>query len=258
MQPSIEKSLMVSEKEDLYKEIVEYSFEPTIVHSNQKVLYINKAGAEFFKTEQAAIIGANVVDVFTESYRELITERIRRGTEERKIGELMETAVHLFDGTVAEVDLYCHPVTFGETEAIQSIVRDITSHKKVERDLIELKNEIVTPIVPINDGIAVLPLVGSLSGDRCKKLLDIIPQKVQGYQLQYLIIDVSGIYDIDALVINYLYKINAVLKMLGISPIFSGLRPELAQKAVEVCPDITSLTTKATVQQALKMLVPSC
>lgn len=255
-QPSTEKSLILHEKEEMYRQIVEYSFEPTIIHSNQKVLYINKAGTDFFRATQEEIIGANIVEVFTEDFRERIVERIRVGTEERKIGKLMETTVHRFDGTVVEVDLYCHPVTFGETEAIQSIIRDITGHKQVERDLLELKNEIATPIVPVFDGIAVLPLVGSLDGDRCKRLLEIIPQKVQGQQLHCLIIDVSGIYTIDAVVINYLYKINSVLKMLGISPIFTGLRAELAQKAVEVCPNITSLTTKATVRQALSMFMP--
>lgn len=257
MQPSFNKSLTAIEKEAIYRQIVEYSLEPTIVHSDYKVLYINKAGTEFFKADKETIIGASIVEIFTEEYRDLITERVRAGTEERKIGELIETAVRRFDGTVTDVDLYSHPVQYGETKAIQSVVRDITGHKRLEQDLMKLKNEIATPIVPVFEGIAVLPLVGSIDGDRCKQLLDIIPIKVQGQELQILIIDISGIYDIDGVVINYLYKINAVLKMLGISPIFTGLRPDIAQKAVEVCPDVTSLTTMATVKQALRKFTPA-
>lgn len=257
MQPSSNKSLTAIEKETIYQQIVEFSLEPIIVHSNYKVLYINKSGAEFFKTDKNSIIGASVVEIFTEEYRGLITERIRAGTEERKIGELIETAVRRFDGTVADVNLYSHPVLFGETEAIHSIIRDITGQKRLERDLMELKNEIGTPIVPVYEGIAVLPVVGSLDGERCKRLLEIIPTKVQGQELQCLIIDISGIYTIDGEVIDYLYKINAVLKLLGISPVFTGLRPELAQKAVEVCPNIASLTTMATVKHALKILIPA-
>lgn len=253
-QPSSDKNLAANEKEEIYRQIIEYSYEPTIIHSNYKVLYINKAGAEFLKADKNAVIGASIVEIFTEEYRDLITERVRAGTEERKIGELMETAVRRFDGAVSIVELYSHPVTFGETEAIHSVIRDLTTHKRLERDLMELKNEIATPIVPVSEGIAVLPLVGSLDGERCKQLLDIVPLKVQGHQLQFLIIDVSGIYSIDGIVIDYLYKINAVLKMLGISPVFTGLRPELALKAVEVCPNINTLTTMATVEQALRKL----
>lgn len=244
--------LTIMEKEEMYREIVEYSFETTIIHSNQKVLYINQSGADFFKTDKESIIGASVVDVFTEDFRILITERIRRGTEERIVGEMMETTVRRFDGSLAEVELYCHPVRFGDREAIQSIIRDITDHKITERELQKRNNEIAAPIVPVFDGIAILPLVGSVDGDRANQLLDIISQKVQGQELNCLIIDVSGIYNIDNVVAEFLYKINSIMRLLGIVLIFTGIRPELAQKAVEARVDFGSLHTMSTVKQALK------
>ncbi|RNF39838.1 PAS domain S-box protein [Planococcus salinus] len=250
----LQNKLSSRDKEEMYRQIAEYSFEPTIVHSQQKILYINKAAADFFKTQQEAVVGANVVDIFTEDYREMILERIRLGTEERQVGELMETTVHRFDGTTAEVDLYCHPVQFGETEAIQSIVRDITNLKETERKLTKLKNEIATPIVPIADGIAVLPLVGSVDGDRTNQLLEIIPKKVQGHQLEWLIVDVSGIYNIDEVVAEFLYKITSIMQLLGIQLVFTGIRPELAQKAVESRIDFAQLTTMSNVKEAIKRL----
>lgn len=249
------ENLSIDEKAELYRQIVEYSFEPTIIHSNNKVLYINQACAQFFKAEAANVEGASVVEVFTEEFREFIAERIRRGTEERVVGELVETKVRLFDGSIAEVELYCHPVQFGDTEAIQSIIRDITDYKEAERELTQLKHEIATPIVPIVDGVAVLPLVGAVDGDRATQLLDIIPQKIQGHALKHLIIDVSGIYNIDSVVAEFLYKINAILELLGIELVFTGIRPELAQKAVEARMDFTKLHTMSNVKQALKQLI---
>lgn len=244
--------LSVAEREKIYQQIAEYSDETTIIHSNQKVLYINQPGAEFLKAEQAALIGANVVDVFTEDYKELITERIRTGMEDRTVGGLMETTVKRSDGTRADVELYCYPVEYGETVAIQSIIRDITKQKQTERDLLQLKNEISTPIVPIIDGLAVLPLVGSVDGDRSNRLLDIIPQKVQGENLNCLIVDVSGIYNIDNVVAEFLYKIDHIMRLLGIQLIFTGIRPELALKAIESRVDFSQLMTMGTVKQALK------
>lgn len=246
--------LTSEEKEEMYRQITEYSFEPTIVHSNHKILYMNNAAADFFKTDLASAVGTNIVEVFTEDYRKTVIERIRLGMEEKKVGELMETTVHRFDGTIAEVDVYCHPVQFGDTEAIQSIVRDITDLKEVERKLFKLKNEVATPIVPVMDGIAVLPLVGSVDGDRTNQLLEIIPTKVQGQQLQWLIIDVSGIYDIDNVVAEFLYKIASTLQLLGIRLVFTGIRPELAQKAVESSVDFDQFMTMSNVKQAIKRL----
>ena len=249
---SSDTQLSVAEREKIYQQIAEYSDETTIIHSNQKVLYINQPGAEFFKADKGALIGANVMDVFTEDYKELITERIRTGMEDRTIGGVMETTVKRFDGTRADVELYCYPVEYGETVAIQSIIRDITEQKQTERDLLQLKNEISTPIVPIIDGLAVLPLVGSVDGDRSNRLLDIIPQKIQGENLNCLIIDVSGIYNIDHVVAEFLYKIDQVMRLLGIKLIFTGIRPELALKAIEAHVDFSQLTTMGTVKQALK------
>lgn len=244
--------LNIPEKEELYQRIAEYSNETTIIHSKQKVLYINQSGAEFLKASQAELVGANVVDVFTEDYKEMIAERIRKGMEDRTIGELMDTTVKRFDGTIAEVELYCYPVEYGDTTAIQSIIRDVTVQKKTERDLLQLKNEVSTPIVPIIDGLAVMPLVGSVDGDRSTRLLDLIPQKIQGHELNFLIVDVSGIYNIDNVVAEFLYKIDQIMRLLGIGLIFTGIRPELAMKAVEARVDFSKLTTMGTVKQALK------
>lgn len=249
---SSETQLSITEKEKIYQQIAEYSNETTIIHSNQKVLYINQPGSDFFKASKESLIGANVVDVFTEDYKELITERIRKGMEDRTIGDLMETTVKRFDGTRAEVELYCYPVQYGETVAIQSIIHDISAQKKTERDLMQLKSEISTPIVPIIDGLAVLPLVGSVDGDRSNLLLDIIPQKIQGENLQCLIIDVSGIYNIDNVVAEFLYTIDHIMRLLGIQLIFTGIRPELALKAIDARVDFSQLTTMGTVKQALK------
>ncbi|WP_142828521.1 PAS domain S-box protein [Planococcus soli] len=245
--------LSIPEKEELYQQIADSSDETTIIHSKQKVLYINQSGAEFFKASQADLVGANIVDVFTEDYRDLITERIRRGMEDRTVGELMDTTVKRFDGTRADVELYCSPVEYGNTTAIQSIVRDMTAQKKIARELLQLKKEVSTPIVPIIDGLAVMPLVGSVDGDRSNRLLDIIPQKVQGENLSCLIVDVSGIYNIDHVVATFLYKIDQIMRLLGIKLIFTGIRPELALKAVEARVDFSQLTTLGTVKQALKL-----
>lgn len=251
--PNAPTSLVsIPEKEKMYQDIVNYSDETTIIHSNQKVLYINQSGAEFFKATQDEVVGTDVVGVFTDDFKELITKRIQKGMEDRTIGDLMETTVRRFDGTLADVELYCYPVQYGETVAIQSIMRDITLQKKTSYDLLQLKNEISAPIVPIIDGLAVLPLVGSVDGDRSMRLLDIIPQKIQGENLHCLIIDVSGIYNIDNVVAEFLYKIDQILRLLGIQLIFTGIRPELALKAVDVRIDFSKLKTMGTVKQALK------
>lgn len=250
-----DRVLSATEKEEMYQQIVEYSFETTIIHSDHRVLYINQSGADFLGEEKEKLIGANVVEVFTEEYRDYIIERIRQGTEENKIGELIETKIYKMDGTVKDVELYCHPVVFGDRRAIQSIIRDITSKKETERKLQNVIGEVATSIVPVTDDIAILPLVGVVDDDRANQLLELIPQKFKGKHVEHLIIDVSGIYNITEVVAELLIKAKAVMDLLGTSVIYTGIRPELAQKAVDHDLNITSLTTMGDVKQALHALM---
>ena len=68
------------------------------------------------------------------------------------------------------------------------------------------------------------------------------------------IIDFSGIYNMDELVIDFLYQIEAIMRMLGISPILTGIRPELAVKAVSIGRSLTNIRTETNVKKALTAL----
>jgi rsbT co-antagonist protein RsbR len=245
---------LVIDKEDMYRKIVEYSFETTVIHADHKILYINQSGADFLRGTKKGIIGLSILDVFLKESQDLIKERIRKASIENQIGELIEQKIIKLDGTLVDVELYCHPVIFGEKKAIQSIVRDITSRKEAERKLKQVMNEVTTPIVPVSDGIAVIPIVGLIDEDKANQLLNCIPPRLQMHTLNYLIIDFSGIYNLDPTVVDFLFKINSIMKLLGISPVVTGLRPELARKAVEIGHDLSSLTTMSNVKQALHKL----
>lgn len=256
-QPAI-RHISGSEKEVMYKEIVEYSFETTVIHSHQKVLYINQSGADFIKGTKDEIIGLDILDLFPSEYKEFIRERIRKATVDRQIGELIETEIFKLDGSKVEVELYCHPVIFGEVPAIQSILRDITPRRNAEQKLKKVINEIGMPIVPVFDGIAVMPLVGMIDEDRISHVMDDIPKKIQQQKLEHLIIDVSGIYNIDEVVAEFLYKMNAIVELLGVTLTFTGFRPELALKTVETGLDLGKFKTMASVQHALSKLTNYC
>lgn len=248
-------NLSDKEKIELYHQVIEYALETTIIHSNQRVLYINEPGAKFLKAKREDLIGANVVDVFTERYRDYIVKRIRKGTEDRVVGELVETTIYRADGTTVDVELFCHPVMYGEIEAIQSTIRDISPRKEAEAALEKVMREVATPIVPVHDGIAIIPLIGELNEFRTQELIDIIPKKIQGYDLDYLIIDLSGIYSIDKVAAEFTYKIDAMMQLLGVELIFTGFRPELAKRSVETNISHGTLRTMSHVKEALRQLV---
>ncbi|WP_191562199.1 STAS domain-containing protein [Metabacillus idriensis] len=122
--------------------------------------------------------------------------------------------------------------------------------EETQREMAELS----APIVPIRDGIAVLPLIGTVDSYRAAYILEKVVPKIAELQTQYLIADFSGIYNIDIEIAYYLYQIENVLSLLGINTIVTGLRPDLAKTVVNGGIDMSSIKTFAHVKQALESI----
>ncbi|MDV2685655.1 PAS domain S-box protein [Alkalihalophilus lindianensis] len=238
-----------------YKEVIEYALEPLIVHSQLKIIYINEAAEKFFRASRDGVIGASPLDIFKDTSKPAITQRILGAYSEP--AELIEETIYRMDGTPVDVELYCHPIKIGETKAIQTYVKDITERKQQEKVQYEMNiqiNELASRIVPLIEGIAILPLLGAINKDRVNLLLEFVPVNVQEQKVSCLIIDCSGIYNINNLVIEFLSEIKSVLKLLGVECMLTGVRPQLAIDAVKLGINLKSIITFSNVKDALSFL----
>nr|WP_286182776.1 STAS domain-containing protein [Bacillus sp. ISL-55] len=108
-----------------------------------------------------------------------------------------------------------------------------------------------TPVVPVQENVSVLPLVGKMDYDRARLIMERAIPLVAKQKVQCLIIDFSGIVTIDATIAKHIFDIHNVLRLLGVDSIATGMRPELAQAAVEGGVDFSNINTFATVKQAI-------
>jgi rsbT co-antagonist protein RsbR len=126
--------------------------------------------------------------------------------------------------------------------------------RKASKLMKEVQDEVdilSAPVVPVQENIAVLPLVGKMDHDRARLIMErAIPQVAQ-QKVQSLIIDFSGIVTIDAAIAKHIFDIHNVLRLLGVESFATGMRPELAQAAVEGGVDFSRINTFATVKQAI-------
>ncbi|ASK62268.1 histidine kinase [Virgibacillus phasianinus] len=235
-----------------YEQVVEYALDPVIIHTQLKILYINNAAEKFFKAPREEVIGESPLDIFKETSRAAIETRI--GSAYNQPAAVIEETIYKMDGTAVDVELYCHPVRIGDKKAIQTYIRDITARRAVESNQVELENEIYklsSTVVPLMDKIAVLPLLGSINEERAIQILHNVPVNVQKKDIEYLIVDFSGIYRLDNIVTEYIFRITSVLSMIGVQTIVTGLRPELALTATQRGINFPSTPTMASVKDAL-------
>lgn len=122
--------------------------------------------------------------------------------------------------------------------------------EKTQRELAELS----APVVLIQEGVAVLPLVGEINSYRAGYILEKGVPKIVALQLKYIIIDYSGILNLNQEIINNLKSIGDILVLLGIHVIVTGIRPELAFTVVNSGMDMSSFKTFTHVKHALEWI----
>ncbi|MBB6453177.1 anti-anti-sigma regulatory factor [Salirhabdus euzebyi] len=118
----------------------------------------------------------------------------------------------------------------------------------------ELVKNLSVPIIPINNSISILPLIGTIDHNRMTTLQEKVLTEIGRTHIQTLILDLSGVVDMETEEIYELKKIIDGAAMMGCHSVITGLRKEVVKKmAIELGTNIIQNTkTLATLQQALK------
>jgi rsbT co-antagonist protein RsbR len=144
-----------------------------------------------------------------------------------------------------------HMLDISLTESILLYEQHVDMQRKQSQKQIM---ELSSPIVPIHNGIAILPLVGSIDIDRAEHIMNRVIPKINQLNVTCLIIDFSGLVTVDAEIASYISKIYNVLRLLGTRAIITGLRPSMAKNIVREGISFTPNETYSTVKQALESL----
>ncbi|WP_419961200.1 STAS domain-containing protein [Psychrobacillus sp. BM2] len=114
-----------------------------------------------------------------------------------------------------------------------------------------LINELSIPVIPILDGVGVLPVIGVIDTERARLLLECVPYKCVEIGIDKLFIDISAVSVMDTMVANEMFHLIDVLQLLGIKTSLSGIRPEVAQTSIQLGVDFGNISTFSSLKQAL-------
>lgn len=108
------------------------------------------------------------------------------------------------------------------------------------------------PIIPITPTICILPLIGSVDTYRTSILEEKVLTEIGRLHIQTLIMDLSGISEMETEVIDHLMKIIYGTSMMGCGTVITGLRPDVVKQMVKQDIKFDEETkTYGTLQQAL-------
>lgn len=112
-------------------------------------------------------------------------------------------------------------------EAIQKTDQQL----KEQQDVI---NELSSPVIVLKKHQALLPLIGNIDAARSEIIAEKTLEECRQKDIEHLFIDLSGVLSMDQFVAQKVMDLSHALKLIGIETILSGMRPEIAQKSVNL------------------------
>ncbi|WP_455663366.1 STAS domain-containing protein [Pradoshia sp.] len=117
----------------------------------------------------------------------------------------------------------------------------------------KLVENLSVPIIPITAEMCILPLIGVLDDQRAKIIEEKVFKAIDELHIETLIIDLSGIAEMDDDVIDQFLKMVDGTKMMGCKPVITGLRPEIVRHIVSIGVSFEDRAyTSGTLQSAIK------
>ena len=131
------------------------------------------------------------------------------------------------------------------TEAYARSREDVI--RRQQDELIELS----TPVVKLWDGVVALPLIGTLDSARTQVVMESLLERIVQTDSTIAIIDITGVPTVDTLVAQHLLRTVAAARLMGADCIISGIRPQIAQTIVHLGLDLSEVTTKSSLSDAV-------
>lgn len=154
-----------------------------------------------------------------------------------------------------------------ETRVAERTAALETANSEAQRALVELRaaleardqlsetvRQLASPVLPLSDGVLVVPLIGAIDSERAQLLTRELLGAVERHKASHVLIDVTGVPVVDTQVARVLLDAASAVRLLGGTTALVGLRPELAQTIVGLGVDLSAVATYADLQAGLRRI----
>ncbi len=248
---------------------------------------IENQGAEAFGDSN--LLSLEEIEDYSTEFLELFVQLLQSGYQSNKDNSEYKALISFFNqcseqiqirgGTMEEFVSYMH---FLQTSLIKGLQddksMDMAQYKEVLLMLASMFNDISlqvfkiyldekeftikaqqeellqtsTPITEIWDGVLTLPIIGSLDSSRTMVVMEKLLSKIEADRSRMVVIDVTGVITIDSQVAHHLIQMMRAIRLMGATPIITGIRPDIARALTNLNIDLGDVVTRATLSEGLK------
>lgn len=134
----------------------------------------------------------------------------------------------------------------------EATLKDLREAIGARQTLEKAIQELSSPVLPVLDGVLVMPLIGVIDSERAALLVTALLSAIESHHARLVLLDVTGVPIVDTQVARVLLQAADAARLLGAEPILVGIRPELAQTIVGLGLDLSSLKTQSDLQSGIR------
>lgn len=113
--------------------------------------------------------------------------------------------------------------------------------------------ELSAPLIPVLEGITVMPLIGTIDTERAKQIMENLLTGVVQHRSEVVLIDITGVPVVDTMVAHHIIQAAEAVRLVGAKCILCGIRPEIAQTIVNLGINLNEVITKNTLKKGIEV-----
>jgi len=133
----------------------------------------------------------------------------------------------------------------------QRLVADLKNRDERQAQLLTTLQELSTPVIPVTQGIIILPLIGRVDVERLAHLRSTLLTGIAQHRAKTVILEMTGVPELDGDVARGLLGLADAARLLGAEAIIVGVQARVARVMVRVAIDTSGLMARPDLESAL-------
>ncbi len=148
-------------------------------------------------------------------------------------------------------------------ERTAELQREIAKREQAQAESATLQQEVIeaqqrviqelsTPVIPVWEGIIIMPLIGSIDSLRARNITRALLAGINQHHAKVVILDVTGVPLVDSGVASHLNKTVQAARLKGTQTIITGISETVAETIVDLGIDWSDIDTLVNLQTGLR------
>jgi anti-anti-sigma regulatory factor len=151
-------------------------------------------------------------------------------------------------------------------ERTAELQREIAKREQAQAESAQLQQEVIeaqqrviqelsTPVIPIWEGVIIMPLIGSIDSLRARAITRALLAGINQHRAKVVILDMTGVPIVDSGVASHLNKTIQAAKLKGTQTIVTGISEAVAETIVDLGIDWSDISTMVDLQTGLRSVL---